>query len=84
MQLTLSVSVLFHVPDGVQLVVVLVADDLVLVKAPFREDLAGELESLSGADVNQLDLGSDRLPEEEGRLSFEVHFNKCHEGEPST
>ena len=64
-QLTFGVSVLLDVPDGVQLVVVLVADNLVLVEAPLRVDLAGELERVSGADVDQLDLGSDGLPGED-------------------
>jgi hypothetical protein len=61
-ELTLCVSVLLHVPDGVELVVVLVAHDLVLVEAPLRVHLAGKLQRLAGADVDQLDLRADRLP----------------------
>ena len=62
MFLTLGVSVLLDVPDGVQLVDVLVGHDLVLVEAPVRVERVGELHGLAGGDVDEADLRADRRP----------------------
>jgi hypothetical protein len=58
-KLTLCVSVLLHVPDGVELIVVFIADDFVLVESPFGENFSGKFQSVTRVDMNQLDLRSD-------------------------
>ena len=55
--LTLGVSVLLDIPDGVHLVDELVRADLVLVEAPVRVRLHRELERLTSRRVDEPHLG---------------------------
>ena len=60
--LTFSVSVFLNIPNGIELIVLFVADDFVLIESPFWINLSGKLQSLTRIDVDQLDLRSNRLP----------------------
>jgi hypothetical protein len=54
--------VFLDIPNSVKLIVLFVADNFVLIESPFWINFAGKLQSLARANVDQLDLGSNRLP----------------------